>query len=325
MNTRHLSNTPVLGLPKIALLASSLYLGLMGSVLAAQSVDKQLDIGSDVELNIKVQQGQITIKSWDKNTVSVTGTLDELSEGFVFELQGKQLKIEDKMPRQYNGRNSTGSQLTIQVPKTVQLDAETISADIQIDATQGELELNTVSGNITANTLSGETELQTVSGDITAKNLEGKITLDTVSGTIKDTDSQGEVRYRLVSGDLNSLSKAEKITIQQVSGEVDATLPQTVSLRLKSVSGDSKISIDKALSKGDFESVSGNIQLIFASTPAANFDIDGGPSGDISNGLTQDAPTKQKYVPGERLSFQIGSGAASVKMNTISGDLSLSK
>ena len=75
LETRHrkhpMSN---LNLTKASLLVSTLYLGLMGNVFAAQSVDKQLNISSDTQLQIKVQRGDVTIQTWDKSEVSVTGT-----------------------------------------------------------------------------------------------------------------------------------------------------------------------------------------------------------------------------------------------------------
>ena len=314
-----------LNLTKASLLLSTLYLVLMGNVFAAQSVDKQLNISSDTQLQIKVQRGDVTIQTWDKSEVSVTGTLDELSEGFVFEQQGNSLNIEDKMPRHYNGSNDKGSQLTIKVPKTVKLSADTISANLQVAEAQGELDLNTVSGDIKANNLSGKPELHTVSGDIITQALDGKVKLETVSGTIQDTDSKGEMNYRLVSGDLISQTQAEKVMVEQVSGEVNANFSLAKEIILRTVSGDSKVSLAKNFNRANLESVSGDIIVTFADMPDASFDLDGGPGGKIKNTLTQDEPKKQKYVPRAELSFQTGSGAASVKMNTISGDLVLKK
>ena len=285
-------------LTKTSLLVSTLYLGLMGSVFAAESVDKQLPISSDTLLQIKIQRGDVQIQSWDKNEVSVTGTLDELSEGFVFEQKGNNLNIEDKMPRHYNGSDNNGSKLTIKVPKTVKLNADTISANLQISQTQGELELNTVSGNISADNLGGNPTLHTVSGDITTKGLKGKVMLDTVSGEIKDSESKGEI-----NGDFKTAKE----------------------VNVRTVSGDTQVSLAKAFNKANLESVSGDMTLSFADVPDASFELNGGPGGKIKNGLSQDVPQRQKYVPNESLSFQTGAGSASVKMDTISGNLILKK
>ncbi|MFV0596602.1 DUF4097 family beta strand repeat-containing protein [Shewanella sp.] len=312
-------------LTKTSLFVSTLYLSLMGSVFAAESVDKQLSIGSDTQVQIKIQRGEVQIESWDKNEVSVTGTLDELSEGFVFEQKGNNLNIEDKMPRHYNGGDNNGSKLTIKVPKTVKLNADTISANLQISQTQGELDLNTVSGNITAEALDGNPTLHTVSGDIITKGLAGKVMLDTVSGEIKDTQSKGEIKYRLVSGDLNSQTLADKVKVEQVSGEIKADFNAVKEVNVRTVSGDTQVSLAKSFDKANLESVSGDIIVTFTDTPDANFELNGGPGGKIKNGLSQDVPQRQKYVPNESLSFQTGSGSASVKMDTISGNLILKK
>lgn len=312
-------------LTKTSLLVSTLYLGLMGSVFAAESVDKQLPISSDTLLQIKIQRGDVQIQSWDKNEVSVTGTLDELSEGFVFEQKGNNLNIEDKMPRHYNGSDNNGSKLTIKVPKTVKLNADTISANLQISQTQGELELNTVSGNISADNLGGNPTLHTVSGDITTKGLTGKVMLDTVSGEIKDSESKGEIKYRLVSGDLSSQTLADKVNVEQVSGEINGDFKTAKEVNVRTVSGDTQVSLAKVFNKVNLESVSGDMTLSFADVPDASFELNGGPGGKIKNGLSQDVPQRQKYVQNESLSFQTGAGSASVKMDTISGNLILKK
>lgn len=312
-----------MNLTKTSLLVSTFYLGLMGTVFAAQSVDKQLSISSGTQLQIKIQRGEVQIQSWDKNEVSVTGTLDELSEGFIFEQKGNNLNIEDKMPQHYNGSDNNGSKLTIMVPKTVKLSADTISANLQITQTQGELDLNTVSGNISADGLSGNPSLNSVSGDITTKGLDGKILLNTVSGEINDTESKGEIKYRLVSGDLNSQTLAEKVKVEQVSGEVTANFSAAKDITIRTVSGDSQVSLAKTFDRASLESVSGDITVTFAAMPDASFDLNGGPGGKIKNGLSQDVPQKQKYVSNESLSFQTGTGSADVRMNTVSGNLSL--
>lgn len=314
-----------LPLNKTSLLLSTLYLGLMGNVFAADSVDKQMGISSDTLLQIKIQRGEVQIQGWDKNEVSVTGTLDELSEGFVFEQKGHQLTIEDKMPRQYSGSDNNGSKLTIKVPKTVKLNADTLSANLQMSQAQGELELNTVSGNISADNLGGSPTLHTVSGNIITTGLTGKVMLETVSGEINDTGSKGEIKYRLVSGDLISQTLADKITIEQVSGEINGNFSLVKEVNLRNVSGDSQVLLATSFDKANLESVSGDITLSFAAIPDASFELNGGPGGKISNSLSQDTPQKQKYVQNESLSFQTGSGSARVKMDTISGNLFLKK
>ncbi|MGL4747234.1 MAG: DUF4097 family beta strand repeat-containing protein, partial [Shewanella sp.] len=81
----------------------------------------------------------------------------------------------------------------------------------------------------------------------------------------------------------------------------------------------------KTFAKANLESVSGDMMVSFTDTPDASFELNGGPGGKIKNGLSQDVPQKQKYVQNESLSFQTGSGSASVKMDTISGNLILKK
>ncbi|MGL5359963.1 MAG: DUF4097 family beta strand repeat-containing protein [Shewanella sp.] len=311
---------PIAGL---SLLFAALYLGLMGQAAALEKVDKQVNISPETQVQIKVQRGEVQILSWDNPAVSVTGTLDELSEGFIFELQGNQLKIEDKMPQSYRGNGSNGTKLIIKVPNTVNLSADTVSANLQVSQTQGAVNLHSVSGNIHATQLAGSPSLQTISGKIVALNLDGNIQLETVSGAIEDTDSKGKISYRLVSSDLTSQSLGESIHVEQVSGEINATWHYAKEIELQSVSGDSQVSLANSLTQANFASVSGDITLSFTQLPDAEFKISGGPGGKIHNSLSQDKPQQPQYVPSASLSFQTGSGSAKVALDTISGSLSL--
>jgi len=149
--------------------------------------------------------------------------------------------------------------------------------------------------------------------------------LDTVSGEIKDSESKGEIKYRLVSGDLSSQTLADKVNVEQVSGEINGDFKTAKEVNVRTVSGDTQVSLAKVFNKVNLESVSGDMTLSFADVPDASFELNGGPGGKIKNGLSQDVPQRQKYVPNESLSFQTGAGSASVKMDTISGNLILKK
>ena len=65
--------------------------------MAAESVDQQQDIAANPNVSIKVQRGNVAFVSWDKNSIQVKGELDELSEGFIFDVKDNSVVIEDKL------------------------------------------------------------------------------------------------------------------------------------------------------------------------------------------------------------------------------------
>ena len=69
------------------------------------------------------------------------------------------------------------------------------------------------------------------------------------------------------------------------------------------------------------ESVSGNLVVKLAGTPAADFDVQS-VSGNISNCFGP-KPKEAQYGPGSRLAFKSGEGNAQVQIETKSGNVSL--
>lgn len=81
----------------LTLLSSAL---LLSPVLhAAEKVDQSAALESGAKLNIKIQRGEVKIRSWDKAEVAIKGKLDELSEGLVFGQQGAALLSKTSCPR----------------------------------------------------------------------------------------------------------------------------------------------------------------------------------------------------------------------------------
>ncbi|GIU49421.1 hypothetical protein TUM4438_33010 [Shewanella sairae] len=311
-------------LPLSTTLLATAYL-LSQSAIAAEKIDQQQTVQANPSVKVKVQRGNVTFKSWDKNEIAVKGTLDELSEGFTFSVNGNKVVIEDTLPRQYSGSNKDGSELVITLPNKIKLEAESVSANYRIDALTGKIEISSVSGNIKANELSDKTMLQTVSGDISTRSLAGKISLQTVSGDIRDTQSSGVLNYQLVSGELSADTQASKVSVETVSGDATLALNSIDSLTVKSVSGDLELSLNELSSRAKLGSVSGDMSISFLGNTNVDFNINGGPGGKIKNNLTKDKISKEKYSPQSYLTFQAGDGSAEFSASTISGTIELLK
>ncbi|MFT5235585.1 MAG: hypothetical protein ACI8SK_001034 [Shewanella sp.] len=293
--------------------------------LAAETIDKQFKVDNQLKLYIKVLRGDVTIQSWDKQEISIRGTLDELSEGFIVDHQGDELTLKDKMPRQFNGHNTKGSSLTFMIPKSLDLTVKGLSADYQVSQIKGNIFVNTISGNLNVDNLKQQVHIKTISGNINASALSGEIRLETVSGKIKDIKSKGEIGYKLVSGELDANSSAQDVSIELVSGDADVTLASLRSLQVRTVSGDIELSVDSLSSEANLNSVSGDIELTLTQDINASFKINGGPGGNIINQLTSDKPSKEKYSPTSHLKFKQGNANANIDISTISGTIKLSK
>ena len=287
---------------------------------AAQTVEQSQSVSEEADVSLKVQRGEVTIRTWNRDEVQVEGTLDELSEGLLFTVSGNQVVIEDTMPRSYKGKGK-GSHLTIMLPVTADLEAEGVSSDYRISDLSGRVSMQNVSGDVTLSDIGGGLKVATISGDIKATGIGNAMELSSVSGGIEVKGGESDMSLSTVSGEMEITTNATGIKLETVSGEVELKAPQLTQLKANSVSGDLNINTSGALEQAKLDSVSGDIELRFASAPNARFRINGGPGGRITNQLTDDKPHKAKYTSQQTLDFSSGSGNGTVVINTISGEL----
>ncbi|MCL1039406.1 DUF4097 domain-containing protein [Shewanella submarina] len=301
-----------------------LSLTLLGSgwAIAAETLEETRDVSGKSNVSIKVQRGDVNIKSWDRSEIQVKGTLDDLSEGLVFTVSGEQVTIEDTMPQSYKGKGQ-GSKLTIMLPSDSHIEAEGVSSDYRITEIGGLVSMQNVSGDVTVSKIGGGASLTTISGDIEATDIDSAMDLSTISGEIKVNGGERKLGLSTVSGEIEANTNATGIKLETVSGEVELKAPQLTQLMVNSVSGDVDIKTSGILEQAKLDSVSGDISINFDSAPNARFRINGGPGGRIDNQLTDDKPNKAKYTRQQSLQFTSGSGDGTVVINTISGKLAI--
>lgn len=283
-------------------------------------------LSSDNVTNIAISNhsGSINVIGWDKDKISITGTLDDDVDKVIFEQQGAQVIIKVVYPSMESW-SADGSHLTIFTPKNIRIKASSISSTIDIENLHGGVEVKTVSGDITAKNSSQSVELNSVSGDITSDDLAGKIAISAVSGDIKDHDSSGRLEVNSVSGDVDIDSEAKEVFFNNVSGECSLEFDEIVELRVRTVNGNLKAELDltdKGLLKAT--SVSGDLAFDFQWGIDADFTLKSSVGGDIDNKLTKDKGQKNDFGPGEQLSFQTGNGSAVVSITTVNGNMKVS-
>lgn len=288
---------------------------------ASEVVDKSLPVDGATNVSIENLRGEVSIIGWDKDSVHVKGKVDDKAEEFIFEKKGAYIVVKVAMPRNLkSGWNDSGSDLVINVPKSMRVDFTGVSTDVKISNIDKSSEVKTVSGDIEAKNLSNHVTLTAVSGDIMSKNLSGKIEITAVSGNIFDKSSAGTLEMKAVSGDLRVKSAASEVSLNTVSGEMDFTLADVEELFINTVSGNvngTLALIDNGMIK--MSSVSGDLVLGFTNDIQASFRMKSNAGGDLVNKLTDDEAKHAKYGPSSKLYFETGNASSSVKASTVSG------
>jgi DUF4097 and DUF4098 domain-containing protein YvlB len=294
----------------VAIMVASL--ALAAGAAHAGTFHEQVAADPRGEVDVSNISGDIIITGWDRPEVSVTADLPSDSQR-VKVITGRGHTRVCVSYGESNGCNSTGwsgdrgsVRLEIQVPRQSQLDVSAVSADINSRSVSGTQRLQTVSGDINAELGSGDDEVNSVSGTVTLQGSgqDGTLHAASVSGDLRVMNVAGELEARTVNGTLTAeLSPARLARLNTTSGDIDlsAKLASGGTIETETVSGDQKLGV----------------------SAAAGYAYDAKTfSGDIRNCFGQRSE-RSEYGPGDRLEGTRGGGAGHVRIQSMSGDVSL--
>ena len=278
-------------------------LAVAGVAQADRMVDETRPLAADGRVEISNISGEINVIGWSGDGVSITGKLEDGVEELAISSGGSRLSIEVELERRT--RHNGSAYLTIKVPRTADLEIETVSANISVDGVMGELQLESVSGRVE---ISGETrsvEASSVSGDVIATSTSGSSELESVSGDIVVRHATGRLEAAVVSGHIEiEGGNLESLDAETVSGSIFCAASPTDRGRFT------------------FETMSGTVEMVVSSEINADFYIET-YSGSIRNDIGPKPKRTDEYSPGEELRFTAGSGGAKISMESFSGGVKL--
>lgn len=287
------------------------FAGLLLAILAApawassgKNVEELRPLAADGSVLIENEFGEIVIQGWDRNEVRISGGLSDDVNELEIRESGNTLRIRVDY---HHRRTIDGADLEIMVPEGASVTAESVSGDIEAGGLAGQmLELRTVSGDLDVAARVQRVSLHSVSGDIDFSGTASRISAESVSGEIDLTGVSGEIDASTVSGDITVTGDTLS------SGEFEA------------VSGDVELRV--ALADGgriNVSSMSGDIDLYLPKGQQAEFQAQTfSGSIDSAFGQTRDSSSQG---PGKRLKHHEGNSGATINLNSFSGDVSIYK
>lgn len=210
-------------------------------------------------LRVENVNGQITVRTWDKNEILIEGVKSAKSEEelhlieLTMDVSESRAQLKVRLPKRKGGLFGGGSirasvRFTITVPATAVLDSvETVNSSVHVEGVRGRVHAETVNGSVHATDLGSDASLETVNGSVEASfsaiAAGQKLSFETVNGRIK-------VRLPQDAGfDLRS---------EVVNGHIDCDFPIQLSSRgrrsLNGKVGDGRATIEA-------ESVNGSISI----------------------------------------------------------------
>lgn len=295
-----------------AMLLALLVAGTPMMAIAATPIDETRPLDPRGTVDIENLKGRIQVRAWERNEVKVTGTLGDNVERLIVEGDRNHLQVKAKYPegRSWGDTKRTGpTTLILQVPLQASLDIESVSADIEVDGIA-----------------SPELDIESVSGDVAVAGAPGRADIETVSGNQALTlNSDGEVSAESVSGDVTLRGRLKgELDLETVSGnmQIDSVGEAVRSLSIGTVSGD--IGARVGLARGGeirAETVSGDLRLQLARGSSARVSAESF-SGDLEAPGAQ--VRKERFGPGSSLEASFGGGDGRIRVETFSGDFTLS-
>jgi hypothetical protein len=205
------------------LLATTLTLMLLTTAAAAkeltETIDKTFDVRPGATLTLSNVNGRITVAAWDQPRVRVVAYKEVKGDGDDVQAALKELKVEmtpregglvvnTRYPRK-EGVSSifdwlSGDRVNAQVryevtvPRTMNVDVETVNGSIRIDGINGKHELETTNGKIEVARCSGSLEAETTNGAIYAE--------------------------------LTSVAKNQPLRFETTNGRIEVTLPANLAV-----------------------------------------------------------------------------------------------
>lgn len=262
-----------------------------------QTINERRALKANGHISVSNVAGSVQVTGWDREEVSITGTLGEGVERLDISGDSSQLVVAVKLPK--NSHTTGETHLTLAVPSGAGVDLSTVSADIAARGLKAAVKANTVSGDVDLQIDAPQVNVQTVSGDLTLRSPSVSTIVNSVSG---------DLRLNGPRGDLNATT---------VSGNFELDGGPFKQLKLKTISGDMQLNVSLAADGRVIgESLSGDIglNLPMATSGVAQVKSFSGEASCKGNSSESKQGNSHEYVWGD------GKGAH-VELSSFSGDI----
>ncbi|HET9438984.1 MAG TPA: hypothetical protein VFO52_02390 [Longimicrobiales bacterium] len=197
----------------------ALLFGAASDGMAQRKVNERRAIAPGGPIRILVQQGEVRVFGWEKDSIAVIGGVNETpSTGFFFNVfkDGAKLGIWSD-----EGEQLRAAVLHVYVPKTSQVWVKTAGANINVAAINGSLDLFSVTGSIGVSGRPRVVNAETMAGNIDINAQTPAARLKTASGVIKAGGTAEDITAVTVTGDINiSLQSFGRARFESVDGQI---------------------------------------------------------------------------------------------------------
>ncbi|MGO4592415.1 DUF4097 domain-containing protein [Leifsonia sp. 2TAF2] len=196
--------------------------------------------------------GQIDIVGHDEpgariEVHSVAGRdLKIVIDGDRLEIDHPQLRWDNFIEVFKSMRSSARADVSVLVPRDVELKLGVISATALISGLHTDARLSTVNGDVVADGLTGDIELNSVTGELSVRDHTGRIVAHTVSGDVTASGALDRFSADGVSAAvmIDVAGTPDEIAINTVSGDTTIRIPEAIGARYRVNTVSGRVQLD---------------------------------------------------------------------------------
>jgi DUF4097 and DUF4098 domain-containing protein YvlB len=265
----------------------------------AQSADTTFTVQRSQRLQVQSHAGDVTVRTWTRGEVRVQ--MDATSSRSRVEVHQGGGVVEVRA----GGRHGEplNADLVLTVPSWMGVALNGVNGDMHIDGVQAPI------------------RAETVQGDVTVAGGSGIVTLSSVEGSVKLTGARGKIQATSVNADVSIIGSSGEITAETVNGDVVLERVETDNLDVNTVNGD--IDFDGPIrADGRYRLVTHNGDVTVGMSENTNAQVS---VSTYQGEFESDFPVTIRERRGRRFSFTIGSGSASLELESFQGTIRLAR
>ncbi|MES3033381.1 MAG: DUF4097 family beta strand repeat-containing protein [Gemmatimonadota bacterium] len=180
-------------------------------------------VSPTVSMRIYVPAGRLIIRTWDRDSIAVTGTHDAASSMFGGgDLGHVKFGVE---PLRTGDTRLASADLHVTVPRRARLWLKATVAMIDVTGSAGELEVYAVGGSITVRQASGVISIESIDAPVQVDSVRGDLRVRGGKAPVVVRDATGTASITTVSGSVTLTGRVPESRVETIGGDVtlDAT------------------------------------------------------------------------------------------------------
>lgn len=282
---------------------TGLVIGALSAAALVPQTDTIVEANGATRLEVESFQGEIVVRTWERDAVRIQADHSD-SHSIDVERSGGTISVVADVERGLGFAQGVDYEIT--APRGFDLSLSGLALSVDIQGTEGQVEVSTVHGPIRVRGGRESIVLESVNGAIRLEDAQGDMEVTGVAGGVTVTNCAGDLHAESFGGALT----LEGITSSDVeAGTVGGTLRY-----------------DGSIEDGGrytFGSHGGQIWLTLPSNINAQFEVLSlAGDVDVQYPGIEARPTRREGFPGLRskeLRFELGSGSARIEVETFGG------